>query len=146
MYNPICEHIWICAMLSCSVMSSSLWPHGMQPSRLFVHGTFQARILECIAISFFRGSSWPRNRTCVSCVFCIAGRFFTCWAIGEVYIHSQFLKLIIFKELAWRPGLFPLLSTASCQLINVQISQIFKLTTFHQSYFALNNSSLLCLL
>ena len=32
---------------------------------------FQARILEWIAISFFRGSSWPRNRTQVSC---IAGR------------------------------------------------------------------------
>ena len=151
MYNPICEHRCICAMLSRSVMSSSFRPHGMQPSRLFVHGTFQARILECIAISFFRGSSWPWNRTCVSCVFCIAGRFFTCWAIGEaphiyIYIHSQFLKLIIFKELAWRPSLFPLPSTASCQLINVQISQIFKLTAFHQSYFTLNNSSLLCLL
>ena len=161
MYNPICEHIWICAMLSHSVMSSSLRPHGMQPARLFVHGIFQAGILERVAISFFRGSSWPRNWTCVSCVFCIAGRFFICWAIGEalcvcvciyiyiyiyIYIHSQFLKLMAFKELAWRPSLFPLPSTASCQLINVQISQIFTLTAFHQSYFTLNNSSLSCLL
>ena len=29
-----------------------------------VHGILQARILEWVAISFSRGSSWPRDRTC----------------------------------------------------------------------------------
>ena len=42
-----------------------------------VHWIFQARVLEWIAISFSRGSSWPRDRTQVSC---IAGRRFTLWA------------------------------------------------------------------
>ena len=32
-----------------------------------VHGIFHARILEWVAISFSRGSSWPRYQTCVSC-------------------------------------------------------------------------------
>ena len=36
-------------------------------------GFFQARILEWVAISFSKGSSWPRDQTCISC---IAGRFF----------------------------------------------------------------------
>ena len=31
-----------------------------------------------------RGYSRPRDRTQVSCASCIAGRFFTCWAIREV--------------------------------------------------------------
>ena len=39
-----------------------------------VHGIFQARILEWVAIAFPRGSSWPRGWTRVSC---IAGRFLT---------------------------------------------------------------------
>ena len=39
-----------------------------------VHGIFQARILECIAISFSRVSSQPRDQTPVSYT---AGRFFT---------------------------------------------------------------------
>ena len=39
-----------------------------------IHGIFQARVLEWIAISFFRGSSRPRNRTRVSH---IADRRFT---------------------------------------------------------------------
>ena len=39
-----------------------------------VHGILQARILEWVAISISRESSWPRDRTRVSC---IAGRFFT---------------------------------------------------------------------
>ena len=32
-----------------------------------------------------RRSSWPRDRTHISYVSCIAGRFLTCWAIGEAY-------------------------------------------------------------
>ena len=40
----------------------------------FVHGIFQARILEWVSIRFSRGTSQPRDRTQVSRV---AGRFFT---------------------------------------------------------------------
>ena len=46
-----------------------------------VHGIFQARVLEYIAISSSRVSSWPRNRTGVSH---IAGRRFTVWATRVV--------------------------------------------------------------
>ena len=42
-----------------------------------VHGIFQARILEWVAIPFSRGSSQPRDQTQVSCM---TGRFFTIWA------------------------------------------------------------------
>ena len=42
-----------------------------------IHGIFQARVLEWVAISFSRGSSWPRDRTQISC---IAGRCLTIWA------------------------------------------------------------------
>ena len=42
-----------------------------------VHGIFQARVLEWVAISFSRESSQPRDRTQVSC---IVGRRFTLWA------------------------------------------------------------------
>ena len=41
----------------------------------------QARILDQVAISFSRRSSWLRDRTRVSC---IAGRFFTIWATRDV--------------------------------------------------------------
>ena len=44
------------------------------------HGIFQARVLEWVAISFSRGSSWPRDRTRVSF---IAGRRFAIWATRE---------------------------------------------------------------
>ena len=41
------------------------------------YGIFQARILEWVAMPFSRGSSLPRDRTCVSYVSFIAGRLFT---------------------------------------------------------------------
>ena len=49
-----------------------------------VHGILQARILECVAFPFSRGSSWPRDQTRVSC---ITGRFFTNWAIRVLNIN-----------------------------------------------------------
>ena len=36
-----------------------------------VHGIFQARILECVALPSSRGYSQPRDQTCVSCISCI---------------------------------------------------------------------------
>ena len=36
-----------------------------------VRGIFQARILEWVAISSSRGTFWPRDGTCISCVYCI---------------------------------------------------------------------------
>ena len=38
-------------------------PMGYGPPGSSVHGILQARILEWVAISFSRGSSWPRNQT-----------------------------------------------------------------------------------
>ncbi|XP_059738677.1 protein FAM25A isoform X1 [Bos taurus] len=56
-----------------------------------VHGIFQARVLEWIAISFSRGSSRPRNRTLVSR---IAGRRFyrvSHQGSQEAAVNSRFL-------------------------------------------------------
>ena len=55
-----------------------------------VHGILQARILEWVVISFSRGSSRCRDQTRVSC---IAGRWFTNWAMREALIcHYILLK------------------------------------------------------
>ena len=55
------------------------------------------RVLEWVAYSFSSGSSPPRNQTGV---FCIAGRFFTNWAIREALIHASksqiFFKTLLF--------------------------------------------------
>ena len=42
-----------------------------------VHGIFQVNILVWVAISYFRGSSRPRDRISVSCVSCIGRQIFT---------------------------------------------------------------------
>ena len=39
-----------------------------------VHGIFQTRILEQFATSLSRGSSWPRDRTPISYVFCTGSK------------------------------------------------------------------------
>ena len=43
-------------------------PRDSRPPGSPVPGILQARTLEWVAISFFRGSSQPRDRTCVSCI------------------------------------------------------------------------------
>ena len=53
-------------------------PVDCSPPGSSVHGILQARILEWVAIWFSKGSSWAKDWTWVSCV---AGGFFTIWAI-----------------------------------------------------------------
>ena len=73
-----------------SVVSNSLWPHGLYPPACSVHGILQARVLECVAMPSSRGSSQPRDRIWVSC---IAGRFFTFWATREgPFLNRHFSK------------------------------------------------------
>ena len=55
-------------------------PTDCSPPGSSVHGILQVRILEWVAIYFFRGSSLPRDWTQVSC---IADRLFTVWATEE---------------------------------------------------------------
>ena len=55
-------------------------PVDYTPPDSSVHGIFQARILEWVAIPFSKGSSWPRDQT--RSPF-IAGRFFSLWATRE---------------------------------------------------------------
>ena len=59
----------LCDLMDCSLPRSS------------IHGNFQARVLEWVAISFSRGSSQPRDQTLVSR---IVGRRFTVWATRKV--------------------------------------------------------------
>ena len=45
---------------------------GCNPSGFSVHGILQAKILEWVAMPSFRGSSWPRDQTCIFYVSCIS--------------------------------------------------------------------------
>ena len=66
----------LCNPVNCSLPGSS------------VHGIFQARVLEWVAISFSRGSSRPRDWTQVSL---IVGRRFTFWAVptAKYLVHAH---------------------------------------------------------
>ena len=62
-----------------------------------VHGIFQLRILEWVAISCSRGSSWPRDQTCVSCI----GRWILYhWATKEAlyYFNTSQIHLLSFSQ------------------------------------------------
>ena len=65
--------------LSCVRLFATPWTvaHQAPPSM----GILQARVLEWVAISFSRVSSWPRDRTWVSH---LVGRHFTIWATKDV--------------------------------------------------------------
>ena len=62
-----------------------------------VHGIFQAIVREWIAISFSKGSSWPRDQTRVSH---IVDRRLTIWTTRE-----EELKSLLMKEESEKVGL-----------------------------------------
>ena len=70
------EH-WSSVAQSCLTVRD---PLHCNPPGSSVHGISQAKILKCIAISFFRGSSRPRDGTHISCT----GRWLLyCWVTRE---------------------------------------------------------------
>ena len=60
-------------------------PMDSSPPGSSIHGILQARILECVAISFSRETSWPRDRTQVSCIV----GFFTTEPPGKSTLASS---------------------------------------------------------
>ena len=63
---------WEISRCVCVCVQSCLTPCDlMAPPGSSVHGLFQARILDWVALSSFRGSSLHRDQTCVSCISCI---------------------------------------------------------------------------
>ena len=66
------------------------------PPGFSLHGIFQARIVEWVAMPSSRVSSRPRNQTCISCISCI-GKWILYWLSHqekEMATHSSIL--------AWR--------------------------------------------
>ena len=88
---------------SCTVLQD---PLGCSPPGSSVHGIFQARILERVAISSSRGSSRPRDWTRISWT---EGRFFTTELPGKPQEEAPWclLKVNVWKGTAgpaWRKG------------------------------------------
>ena len=67
-----------------------------------VHGIFQARVLQWVAISFSRGSSQPRNQIQVPC---IAGRVWAFFHFHFLWLSLHFLWLwLSLSELQGNPS------------------------------------------
>ena len=63
------------------------------PLGFSVHEISQARVLEWVAISFSRGSSWHRDWTHTSCIFCIGRPTLYHWV--TVFIWKQRLPFLV---------------------------------------------------
>ena len=87
--SDLAEHTAAAKSLqSCATLCD---PTDHSPPGSYVHGSLQKRILEWAAMPSSRRSSWPRDRTQVFCISCIAGRFFTHCTTWE----AQYLYIVV---------------------------------------------------
>ena len=83
-------YIYICSVAqTCTILCNPM-DDGLTSSS--VHGILQARVLEQVAISISRGSSWPRDRTHVSC---LADGFFSTEPPGNQYNEIEIMNSMI---------------------------------------------------
>ena len=83
-----CYCCWVTKSTLCDIMDCN--PPGSS-----VRGISQARILECVAISFSRGSSWPKYQTHDSCIGRQILYHWATWeALGKV-IKKFFLSYLL---------------------------------------------------
>ena len=90
-------------VLSCFsfVLKTLCNPTDHSPPGSSVHGILQTRILEWVAMPSCRGSSRPRDRTCVSCLL-HGNEFFTtsatCEAIFQSLLKSVCTELVMLSS------------------------------------------------
>ena len=81
------------------------WDHmGCSPPGSSVHGFLQARILEWVAISSFRGSSWPGDWTMSPVSPALACRFFTTVPPCAEAETRACIEVVYFEELPEESG------------------------------------------
>ena len=91
-YKLVCVCVCVCVCARVRVCMCAQWlqscptlcdPMDCSPPGSSVHGILQARILDWVAMPSSRGSSPPRNRTCISCLSCIGKWIFITSATWE---------------------------------------------------------------
>ena len=87
-----------CQVYCCLVVQVRLTLYG--PPGSSVHGISQTRILEWVAISCSRGSSRPRDQTCISC---IDRQILYYWATRE-FLACQVIQINIWNECLSNPS------------------------------------------
>ena len=118
----VCVHAKL--LQSCPTLCDSM---DCSPPGFSVCGILQAAILEWVVMPSSRGSSWPRNWTCISCVSCIAGRVFTTEPLGKqkegdpaclkqsfLFMIFLFQLLSVFKNLVFVAALWCSFPFARC--------------------------------
>ena len=97
--QKIRSRITICCMRAQSLQLCPILcePKDCSPPGSSVHGIFQARTLEWVAMPSSRGSSQARDWTCISC---IAGEFFNAEPPGKHWVNIGSVKL--FYPKVWR--------------------------------------------
>ena len=104
-------------MLQCPTRCDTV---DSSPTDSSVHGIFQARILEQVAISYCRGSSQPGNKPASLESLAVAGRFFTTAPSGKPskYLSTGPMEGVVHQEnISIDP--FPLLPFLSFLLLSI---------------------------
>ena len=80
----VCVRVCVCVpVLSCSVMSNSLWPYGLLPARLLCSWDFPGKNTGVGCHFLLQGYFKPRDQTHVSCVSCTGRWILHHWALWE---------------------------------------------------------------
>ena len=66
-----------------------------------VHGILQARILERVAVSSLRGSSRPRDQTCISYVSCMDRQVFFCFLFFVFFFTTSATWVVMYGCESW---------------------------------------------
>ena len=95
-------NVCVCVRSVCAVAQSCLTlcnPLDCNPLGSFVHGVYQARILEWVAISFCRGTS-PTQGSKLRLLHppCIASGFFTTVSWGKSLLETDILYVVNLKS------------------------------------------------
>ena len=115
-HSSPCVCVCMCVLVAQSCLTVCD-PMDCSPAGSSVHGIFQARILEWVAISSSRGSSWPRDWTQFSCISCIGRQSLKNCTTWEVHSSPRWQQSAV-STFSWRCSVLisKAISPQSCDL------------------------------
>ena len=100
----LCVCVCVC-VCTCAQLFPTFWdPMDCSQPCFSVHGIFQVRILEWVAMPSSRGSSWPMDWTHISCISYFGRWILYHWATWEAH------RILVLSELTLRNFTFIILA------------------------------------
>ena len=110
-------------VISCSVVSDSLWPYALLPARLLYSWDFPGKNAKVGCHFLFQWISPTQDQTRVACISCTGRQILYCWTTRNLSIENRLLTFYVSGYVPWT--IYMWIMVLVCVLNHFSLVQLF---------------------